>query len=141
MEITVRTLLASVAASAVLGGAVGALATAATTSGPRGPVGHPGAASTIQDHGGRKGHVVLLGREAHPEPLAHRWAAVAQLANKGRRRRSQDKSRRPLLGDPERAGRRTQQRRLGRLLMSKLSATAGPLALFFSFVACWVGGS
>jgi hypothetical protein len=32
MEITVRTLLASVSATAVLGGAIGALATAATTS-------------------------------------------------------------------------------------------------------------
>jgi hypothetical protein len=32
MEITIRTLLASVSATAVLGGAIGALATAATTS-------------------------------------------------------------------------------------------------------------
>lgn len=55
MEITVRTLLISVAASALLGGAAGALATATTTSGPRGPAGPAGAASTTPGPRGPQG--------------------------------------------------------------------------------------
>ena len=49
MQITVRTLLASVTATAVLGGAVGALATAATTTSQASPQAIAAAVQKVQD--------------------------------------------------------------------------------------------